>query len=159
MGAQFLQVGRLPVHLDMPATIAGLQFALWGALTGYNTAAEYEQFLSEAAYSRGLPTVLVARRGESFVGSVNLLAREMTIRPALSPWMAQLFVVGAERGKGVGNALVKAALTYATGLGFRRVYLYTSGALPSYYRGLGWTALEEVEYLGKRRTIMAFDPV
>jgi predicted N-acetyltransferase YhbS len=157
MGAEFFEVEPLSVQSDMPAIIAALQFALWGPLTGYNSAAEYEQFLSGAAASSGLPAVLVASRGGSYLGSVNLLAREMTIRPALSPWMAQLFVIEAERGKGVGNALVSASLACATGLGFRRIYLYTSGALPAYYLGLGWTAFEEVEYLGKRRTVMAFD--
>jgi hypothetical protein len=41
-------------------------------------------------------------------------------------------------------------------LGFRRAYLYTSGTLPAYYASLGWRAIEEVEYLGKLRTIMTF---
>jgi hypothetical protein len=42
-------------------------------------------------------------------------------------------------------------------LGFRRVHLYTSGTLPEYYSALGWKPIEQVEYLGKPRTIMAFD--
>ncbi len=137
--------------------IAALQFAFWGASTGYRSAADYEQFLRGIPGSRQLPTVLVARRGTTFLGSVNLLACEMTIRPALSPWMAQLFVAGSERGHGVGRALIDAGIALVGQLGFRRLHLYTSGTLPGYYAALGWIPVEDVEYLGKMRTIMAFD--
>ena len=71
--------------------------------------------------------------------------------------MAQLFVVSSERGRGVGNALVSASIDHAAVLGFRRTYLYTSGTLPAYYASLGWRPIEEVEYLGKMRTIMTFE--
>jgi N-acetylglutamate synthase-like GNAT family acetyltransferase len=81
----------------------------------------------------------------------------MTTRPALSPWMAQLFVVDSARGRGVGNALVNASIKHATELGFRRTYLYTSGNLPGYYASLGWQPIEEIEYFGKIRTVMKFD--
>ncbi|MCK1652372.1 GNAT family N-acetyltransferase [Bradyrhizobium sp. 149] len=104
-----------------------------------------------------MPLVLVARRGATFLGSVNLLSSEMTMRPALSPWMAQLFVHDTARGRGVGNALIDAAATCAAKLGYPRLYLYTSGTLPSYYASRGWQAIEQLEYLGKTRTVMAFD--
>jgi predicted N-acetyltransferase YhbS len=149
-------IKRLTDDSGLPASIAKLQFEFWGPLTGHRSADEYEQFLRKAARSTGLPAVLVAMHGETFLGSVNLLASEMTTRRTLSPWMAQLFAVDAERGRGVGNALVSASIDQATALGFRRTYLYTSGTLPAYYASLGWRAIEEVEYLGKLRTIMTF---
>jgi GNAT superfamily N-acetyltransferase len=155
--AMSLEIEPLTIESGLPATIAALQFTFWGALTGYGSTADYEKFRCSAARSRQLPTVLVARRGPMFLGSVNLLAREMTIRPALSPWMAQLFVVDSERGRGVGNALTEALIARAAELGFWRVHLYTSGTLPAYYAALGWKPIEEVEYLGKMRTIMVFD--
>lgn len=150
-------IKRLPDDPSLPASIAKLQFEFWGLLTGHSSADAYEQFLREAARSTRLPAVLVAMDGEGFLGSVNLLASEMTTRPALSPWMAQLFVVDSERGRGVGNALVRASIDCATKLGFRRTYLYTSGTLPAYYASLGWRPIEKVEYLGNMRTIMAFE--
>ena len=157
MDAASLEIEPLTIEPGLPATIAALQFTFWGPLTGYGSAADYEQFLCSAARSRQLPIVLVARRGATFLGSVNLLACEMTVRPALSPWMAQLFVVDSERGRGVGNALTGASISRLAELRFRRVHLYTSGTLPAYYAALGWKPIEEVEYLGKSRTIMARD--
>ena len=150
-------IKRLTEKSGLPASIAKLQFEFWGPLTGHGSADAYEQFLREAARSNGLPAVLVAIDAEGFLGSVNLLASEMTTRPALSPWMAQLFVVDSARSRGVGNALVRASIDHAARLGIRRTYLYTSGTLPAYYASLGWQAIEEVEYLGKARTIMAFE--
>jgi len=150
-------IRRLTDDSTLPASIARLQFEFWGPLTGHSSADGYEQFLCKAVRSPDLPAVLVAMDGGTFLGSVNLLASEMTTRPTLSPWMAQLFVVDSERGRGVGNALVSASIDHAGKLGFRRTYLYTSGTLPAYYASLGWQAIEEVEYLGKMRTIMTFE--
>ncbi|MGW1421614.1 GNAT family N-acetyltransferase [Bradyrhizobium manausense] len=157
MDAESFEIARLTEESGLPKTIAALQFAFWGALTGYSSATDYEQFLCRAARSRQLPEVLVARRGTTFVGSVNLLASEMTIRPALSPWMAQLFVPGNERSQGVGNALIDAAVASAAKLGYQRLYLYTSGTLPGYYASRHWRPIEELEYLGKTRVIMVYD--
>ena len=152
-----VEVKRLGELSGLSATIASLQFSYWGPLTGFSSAEQYERFLRDTAASQGLPTVLVATRRGAFAGSVNLIEREMTTRPSLSPWMAQLFVIEAERGRGIGNILVNASISHVVALGFRRVHLYTSGTLPEYYSALGWKPIERVEYLGKPRTIMAFD--
>ena len=159
MNAEAVEIGSLTLKQDLPAKIAAMQFANWGRSTGFSSAEEYERFLCDAVRSHGLPAVLVARRGEKFLGSVNLLDHEMTTRPALSPWLAQLFVIAEERGRGVGVVLVRACLARFAELGFSRVHLYTAAAttLPAYYTALGWKTIEETEYLGKVRAVMAFD--
>jgi predicted N-acetyltransferase YhbS len=81
----------------------------------------------------------------------------MTIRPNLSPWLSQLFVLPNERHRKVGSALVEAALSEAARLGHSRLHLFTSGTLPGYYASLGWRTLETVDYMGKLRSIMMFD--
>ena len=159
MNAGSIEIESLTVESGLPAMIAALQFASWGHSTGHGSPEEYERFLCDAARSDRLPAVLLARRAGKFLGSVNLLVHEMTTRRALSPWLAQLFVVAEERGRGVGSALVRACLARFAELGFPRVYLYTAalGTLPAYYASLGWRPIEEIEYLGKMRTVMAFD--
>jgi predicted N-acetyltransferase YhbS len=159
MNAEDAEIEGLTLEQGLPAMIAAMQFANWGRSTGFDSAEEYERFLCGAARSRRLPAVLVARRGEKFLGSVNLLLHEMTTRPLLSPWLAQLFVIAEERGRGVGRALVRACLARFAELGFSHVHLYTASAtrLPAYYAALGWKTIEETEYLGKMRAVMAFD--
>jgi GNAT superfamily N-acetyltransferase len=159
MNAEAVKIEGLTPKQGLPAMIAAMQFANWGRSTGFCSVEEYEQFLCDATESQRLPAVLVARRGGKFLGSVNLLTHEMTTRPTMSPWLAQLFVIAEERGHGVGTALVRACLARFADLGFSRVHLYTASAttLPAYYAGLGWKTIEEVEYLGKMRAVMAFD--
>lgn len=159
MNAETVEIENLTSEQGLPAMIAAMQFANWGRSTGFNSAEEYERFLCAAVHSRDLPAVLVARRGDKFLGSVNLLAHEMTTRPTLSPWLAQLFVIAEQRGRGIGAALVRACLARFAELGFARVHLYTAAAttLPAYYTALGWKTIEETEYLGKLRAVMAFD--
>jgi GNAT superfamily N-acetyltransferase len=78
----------------------------------------------------------------------------MTIRPQFTPWMGQLFVAENHRSLGVAAALVDAAAAYVGRLGYDRLFLFTSGTLPHYYRSRGWSDVEDVTYLGKARTIM-----
>jgi len=137
--------------------IAADQFELWGALTGHGSPVSYETFLEQAARSSTLPRVLVARQDAALLGSVNLLANEMTIRPQHTPWLGQLFVPEKHRAKGIGTGLLDAAIAYVERLGYRQLFLFTSGTLPGYYRKRGWVDIEEVVYLGKARTIMRFD--
>jgi predicted N-acetyltransferase YhbS len=159
MNAEDVEIEGMTLKQGLPAMIAAMQFANWGRSTGFDSVEEYERFLCDAARSNRLPAVLVARRGKKFLGSVNLLLHEMTTRPLLSPWLAQLFVIAEERGRGVGRALVRACLARFAELGFSHVHLYTASAtrLPAYYAALGWKTIEETEYLGKMRAVMAFD--
>jgi len=154
-----VEIENLAASSDLPGRIAALQFASWGRSTGFDSAERDERFLRDAAGSRRLPEILVATRAGTFLGSVNLLLHEMTTRPSLSPWLAQLFVIAEERGSGVGGMLVRACLARFGELGFPRVHLYTAAAsrLPAYYAALGWKPIEDTEYLGKIRTVMAFD--
>jgi hypothetical protein len=85
---------------------------------------------------------------------VNLLINEMMIRPQLTPWLGQLFITEGQRSQGVGAVLLDAAASYIEQLGYRQLFLFTSGTLPHYYRNRGWSDVEEVIYLGKPRTIM-----
>src|SRR5882762_192275 len=108
--ARPVEIENLTTASDLTARIAALQFVNWGRSTGFGSVEDYERFLRDAAGSRSLPAVLVAKRAGMFLGSVNLLRHEMTTRPSLSPWLAQLFVIAEERGHGVGGALVRACL-------------------------------------------------
>jgi len=148
-----------PISPNSPwiQSLAFSQFENWGVLTGYDSVEAYCAFVEQAAKSASLPRILAASEGESFLGSVNLLPSEMTIRQHLSPWLGQLFVVPACRSRGVAAALLEAAASYVAQLGHDRLFLFTSGSLPGYYRRLGWQDMEDVVYLGKVRTIMKLE--
>ena len=149
-----MQIDRLGRHRHWIPTLARWQFDYWGPLTGFDTLEQYVGALEEWSIGEAIPTVLVAFDGTDLAGSVNLRRSEMETRPALTPWLAQLFVAPGRRGGGIGAALVAAALAHAGRCGFDTLYLFTSGTLPEYYSRLGWVELERVAYLGKERAVM-----
>jgi GNAT superfamily N-acetyltransferase len=152
-----VRIAPLRDHPRWIPTLARQQFDYWHRLTGFDTLADYVAALERWSAGDGIPTVLVATDGGALLGSVNLLPSEMEIRPALTPWLAQLFVLPEYRGGGVGAAMVAASIAHAGACGFSALYLYTSGTLPAYYARLGWRALERVDYLGRERTVMRYD--
>src|SRR5258706_14320137 len=106
-----------PLTPDMPwrAQMAADQFDYWGPLTGHASPTSYDAFLEQAACSLTLPRVLVARLDATLLGSVNLLANEMAVRPHYTPWLGQLFVPENHRAKGIGSRLLHAAISYVRG--------------------------------------------
>ncbi len=151
-----MQIENIKHHLDAIDTLSQAQFELWGPLTGRNTLKEYRELLHFAAESKSLPTTLVAVENATVLGSVNVLENDLPLRPDIAPWLAQLFVFPNFRCRGAGALLISGAIAKARKLNRPVLYLYTSGTLPNYYEKLGWSRLEEIAYLGKRRVIMAY---
>ncbi len=151
-------IERLAVHREWIATIARWHFDQWGPLTGSNSMEEYTGFLDDATKRTTVPSVLVASVGGEPAGSATLRDCDMTVRSNLTPWLGQLFVAPAYRKRGIGAALVRAVAAEARRIGYDRLYLYTSGALPRFYERLGWSTRERVHYLGKERAVMQCDP-
>jgi GNAT superfamily N-acetyltransferase len=85
------------------------------------------------------------------IGMVNLRVFERMPRPgaAASRWayLANLFVLPAHRGAGVGGALLGAAIAHARDQGFVRVVLAPSARSVSLYRRAGFRAADELMVL------------
>jgi GNAT superfamily N-acetyltransferase len=150
-------IGDLGDRISWLPTLASWHYSQWGPLTGADSLEGYIAFLRKAAASRTVPSVLIAIADGTLLGSVTLVASDLPLRHDLTPWLAQLFVEPSRRRDGLGAALVRAALQRAQQHGYTRVYLYTSGTLPEYYRRLGWRVVERLKYLHRERTIMDYD--
>jgi predicted N-acetyltransferase YhbS len=147
-------IGDLGDHLSWLPTLARWHYDQWGPLTGASSLEGYVARLSEAARSRSVPSILIATADGALLGSASLVVSDLPLRADLTPWLAQLFVEPARRRDGVGARLVRAVLDRARQCGYPRVYLYTSGTLPDYYRRLGWRVVERLVYLQRERTVM-----
>jgi GNAT superfamily N-acetyltransferase len=65
----------------------------------------------------------VALAGHRCLGSASLVACDMDIRPALTPWLSGVCVAPEHRRRGVGAPLVERVMQEARALGKPRLYL------------------------------------
>ncbi len=91
---------------------------------------------------RAVPSTFVAHRGPDFLGNVGLIARDLDARPALTPWLAALWVEAAARRQGIAQALQDHVAKVAFGAGHARLHLCANPANAPYYARRGWTLIE-----------------
>lgn len=99
------------------------------------------------------PFVLVALENNVPVGTASFILDDMPIRPELSPWIADVYVVDTKRKEGLGRKLVEAVEAEAARLGVEKAYLYTASNT-MLYELLGWQLFERTEYRGELVRIM-----
>jgi len=98
--------------------------------------------LAENMQETPIPLALVAHDGRTFLGTASLIASDLDERPALTPWVAAVWVEEAARRHGVGAALVDTATRACFTLGFPRAYLCARARMIGFYERLGWTLIE-----------------
>ena len=101
-----------------------------------------------------VPWFVVARAAGVAVGCASIVASDLPTRPDLGPWLANVYVQPAWRGRGLGTALIEGATAY--GAQFADVlYLYTSGSTARYER-LGWRPHDSGHYAGRPIAILCY---
>jgi GNAT superfamily N-acetyltransferase len=108
---------------------------------------------SREAVRRDVPTAWVALRADRPVGCVSLIEANMDTHPELSPWLAALYVVEMERGRGIGTALALVCEDRAKSLGYDTLYCYTETAR-GFYTRLGWRIRSVEEYEAETVSIL-----
>jgi GNAT superfamily N-acetyltransferase len=88
-------------------------------------------------------------------GSAAIIENDMETRPALSPWLASVFVKAGERRKGIGSALVRHAVEQARQHDINQLFLFTPDQ-QQFYQRLGWKYHENTTYHGEQVTIMVY---
>jgi len=148
-----MRIDYLADHPSLLAPLAKLHFAEWGYLRPSQTLEQKTERLRARCGRGGVPTGVVALDQGRLCGSAFLVAEDVDDRPDLTPWLAGVFVLPSERGRGIGTALIGRIADEATRAGQRSLYLYTASAAVLYAR-LGWKTYQRREYLGEDITIM-----
>lgn len=117
--------------------IAPSDFAAWLPLwEGYNAfygragATALDPKITQATWQRffdeGEPVFgLVAAEGDRLLGLTHYLYHRSTTRIELTCYLQDLFTLEAERGRGIGRALIEGVYRAASAAGIRRVYWQT----------------------------------
>ncbi len=146
-------IGECP---DVVPQLAGWHVAAFSDVLANWRVAEAAFELRGHAARRALPTTLVALDEDAPLGSVSLLDSDEPAPDALAPWLGTLYVRPEARGRGVGAALVGAAVDEARRLGLPRLHLWTPHHA-GFYQRLGWASLGARQFGGVDCTLMRID--
>lgn len=116
---------------------------------------EEEKALRKLATDQSQQVALIATYDGHPAGTCLLVASEIDPMHDVSPWQAGLYVAPEFRGRSVGRSLVAAIEEQARVRGNPRIYLYTDDSEVSYYRNLGWNAVDRVDWKGLATNLMA----
>ena len=83
-----------------------------------------------------LPRWYLMLRDDNIIGGFGLIDNDFMVRTDLYPWMCALIIEPAERGKQLGEKLLKHSRYEAASLGFDKVYLNTDHI--GYYEKYNW---------------------
>jgi GNAT superfamily N-acetyltransferase len=153
------QVVPIPDDSVMWRTAARWCLDEWSTAWPEDTEETYlAHYRATATNPDGLPLVLAAIEDGDLVGVVTLVEDDELPDAKESPWLAACVVSPTRRGCGVGRDLVLACEEQARRRGFRHLHLFTWSEV-EWYEQLGWRVLREVEFAGRRTTVMQRDLV
>lgn len=151
---QRIRVEDIPRDHALRLTVAHWSLAQWARDFPDDTIEWYLDLYEQAERSSGVPCVFVAHLDGKLAGTASLVADdELPDAHEPGPWVAAVFVTPPARRKGVGEALVRAAVERAAELGFDEVYLYTESGV-DWYEDLGWESVREAELAGHPVMVM-----
>ncbi len=154
-GSQLIEFKIVPLveRPDLADQVAVWGFGEWGHLNPGETLAGRKVRIRGKLNVDRVPMCFVALDGKGdLVGTASLIFDDLEGDPR-NPWLASVFVPAGQRKKGIASALVGAVEAAAKRLGYDRLYLFTSAA-PALYAGLGWSALERLDYRGEHVLVM-----
>lgn len=129
-------------HSKLIPALATLHQAEWHAVHPDMSVTDWEnEFFWHILTSS--PTTLVATDADQqLLGSASLVKDDMEGLAPYSPWLANVLVLPAARGQGIGAALIDAIAVLALAQGHPELFLFTSDQ-QHFYLQRGWIPLED----------------
>ncbi len=133
--------------------VARWLFDEWGCLLPGGSVERAIARLHERLRRDQLPLTLVGIEAEEVIGTVSLIPCDMETRSDFSPWLASLYVESGRRRRGVGTALLEAAVREANRLCIDSLFLFTVTS-EAFYAKHGWEKVESCIYRNRAVVIM-----
>jgi predicted N-acetyltransferase YhbS len=143
-------------HPEVITTIAKWHYERWHNILPNFTLETYAEYLSSHYQRGGIPSLFVAVEGGIVIGTAALENDDMDTHPALSPWLASVYVDGENRKQGVGETLVRRVIKEAGSAGVKKLYLFTPDR-EHYFGRFGWRTLFKELYYGDMESVMVLD--
>jgi GNAT superfamily N-acetyltransferase len=151
-----MKITYLANHPQHVLTVANWIMAEWGHESPGTTLESLEEKFRTHLNRKAIPLTLLAMEADRPLGTASLVFYDMKDRQDLSPWLAAVYVLPEQRGKGIGSKLVKSIELLAANLEVEKLYLFTPDR-ESFYARMNWTVLERTTYREKDVVIMVKD--
>ena len=125
----------------------------WGHASPGTTLESLEEKFRGHLNRNAIPLTLLTMDEDRPLGTASLVFYDMKERQDLSPWLAAVYVLPEQRGRGIGARLVKSIELLAANLDVEKLYLFTPDH-ESFYTRMGWNVLERISYREKEVVIM-----
>lgn len=150
---QIVSLAEQPQHL---AKLAYWHHSEWSYLYPDISLRDRAESMADYFSAESVPKMFIAVDGDELLGSTAIDRNDMDTLPHLTPWISDVYVNPAFRGKGIGTALVRHAMEYARNKGVRTLYLYTPGQ-EDFYTRLGWKRMTRDIYHNHPVSVMHID--
>lgn len=111
----------------------------WG--TQNNFSFFKDAMINSSKRTDGLPRFYLLLKNEKIIGCCCLVTNDFISRHDLIPWLAGIYIEKNERGKQLGNLLMKHAEGDAKKIGYSQIFLTTDH--DGYYEKYGWHRIED----------------
>lgn len=135
-----LRIYNLVEHKKYIPTVAKWVYDEWSSKYGERFEVTLKK-TENTCNENKIPLTLIAFIDNEPVGVVALWENDLESRRDIRPYMATLYVIPEERGKGIGKKLMEAAIQKAKELGEKRIYLITN--IDNLYEKFGWKLLSK----------------
>lgn len=134
-------ISNLKAWPEFAATVSDRIWKAWWQAKG-TPLSLIEGRVNDNLSAGALPFALVAHNQERFLATASVIVSDCEERPALSPWVAAVWVEPEARSQGIGRTIVTEAAQAAFALGHENAYLCALPELESFYTGIGWQVAE-----------------
>lgn len=152
------------VHFELLAArpqdvrlVAAWLFSEWGDPAKGHSVEQLAEKLRSKISLAALPMHLLAIQQGTPVGFVALKLFEMGSYPEREHWLGSLFVPSAERGYGIGSALIEEVIRRAQNHRVSKLSLQTENLSGGLYLKHGWKPVEQIESDGDQVLVMERD--
>ncbi len=147
-----MRILALQERPDLLPLLAALHRPQWQAAHPGWTGADWEQEFRR--HLGNFPCTLIALNEEDeLLGSASLVEDDMNGATAYTPWLANVLVLPAARGAGVGGKLIATIEAKAAAQGFAALHLFTEDQQALYQRR-GWQEIHSLDFEGKNVSLM-----
>lgn len=151
-----MKITSLGRHPEYISTLAALHLPQWQAAHPGWALKDWENEFRR--HLGDFPCTLLALNAKNdLLGSASLLEDDMNGATDYTPWLANVLVLPAARGSGVGGKLIQAIEEKAAALSFPALHLFTEDQQAIYLRR-GWKLLEEKIFEGNPVSLMRKTP-